>query len=391
LTFQNYLFEMKKKRILSVFGTRPEAIKMAPIVLALNSSEYFESAVCVTGQHRQMLDQVLNLFEIHPEYDLNLMSQNQDLFDVTCKTLTGLRDVFEDYRPDLILVHGDTTSCFAASLAAFYKKVKVGHVEAGLRTWNLQSPWPEEANRQLTDCIADFYFAPTDQSKDNLITEGRDKVNICVTGNTVIDALLNVAAKLGSSVEFQQQAAHEIVQGGYPHIAQQGRRRILITGHRRENFGEGMLQICRAVKEVAAQYPDVDLIYPVHLNPNVQEPVRSILNGLSNVYLIDPLDYVPFVYMMANSHFILTDSGGIQEEGPALGKPVLVMRDTTERPEAVKAGTVRLVGNDSSSIATHCTKLLESDVEYLSMATSTNPFGDGRAAGRILDFLKERL
>ena len=382
---------MKKKRILSVFGTRPEAIKMAPIVNALNADSYFSSAVCVTGQHRQMLDQVLNLFAIRPEYDLNLMSQGQDLFDITSKTLMGLREVYTDYAPDMVLVHGDTTSCFAASVAAFYKKIKVGHVEAGLRTWNLQSPWPEEANRQLTDCIADFYFAPTEQSRANLLAEKRQDSNICVTGNTVIDALLSVAAKLEASMTLRCEAAEVIANAGYPGITKQGIRRILMTGHRRENFGDGMLRICEAIKQVAAGYPDVDLIYPVHLNPNVQDPVRAILNGLPNVFLISPLDYVPFVYMMANSYFILSDSGGIQEEGPALGKPVLVMRDTTERPEAVEAGTVRLVGNDSSSIAAHCASLLNSYAEYSNMAKASNPFGDGRAAVRILEFLKTRI
>jgi len=364
---------------------------MAPIVLALKSNEAFDSAVCVTGQHRQMLDQVLALFDIRPEYDLDLMSQGQDLFDITSRTLIGLRGVLEDYQPDLILVHGDTTSCFAASLAAFYKKIKIGHVEAGLRTWNLQSPWPEEANRQLTDCIADFYFAPTEQSRENLLAEKREASRIHVTGNTVIDALLNVAGKLEASAQLRDDALRTIVKAGYPGIVIRDRKRILITGHRRENFGDGMLRICEAIKQVAAQYPDVDLIYPVHLNPNVQAPVRSILNGLSNVYLISPLDYVPFVHMMVNSYFILTDSGGIQEEGPALAKPVLVMRDTTERPEAVHAGTVKLVGNDSSSIAMHCAALLDDHTEYMKMAKASNPFGDGRAAAHILDFLKTHL
>jgi len=382
---------MRKKRILSVFGTRPEAIKMAPVVRALGSDEYFDSAVCVTGQHRQMLDQVLKLFEIRPEYDLDLMSQGQDLFDITARTLMGLRNVFNDYEPDLILVHGDTTSCFAASLAALYKKIKIGHVEAGLRTWNLQSPWPEEANRQLTDCIADFYFAPTEQSRANLLKEARDTSRICVTGNTVIDALLNVAERLETSPGLQGEAARAIRDAGYPDIALAGRKRILITGHRRENFGDGMLRICQAIKQVAARYPEVDLIYPVHLNPNVQEPVRTILHGLTNVYLISPLDYVPFVHMMANCYFILSDSGGVQEEGPALAKPVLVMRDTTERPEAVAAGTVRLVGNDSDSISAHCSRLLDDHTEYVKMAKSSNPFGDGQAAVRILDFLKLHL
>lgn len=375
-----------KTRILTVFGTRPEAIKMAPLAIALRQNPNIESAVCVTAQHRQMLDQVLDLFQITPEYDLDLMAPGQDLYDITAKALLGLRPVLQEFKPDVVLVHGDTTTCLAASLAAFYGRVKIGHVEAGLRTWNLQSPWPEEANRQLTDRIADYYFAPTQESRDNLLREGCDDTKILVTGNTVIDALLDVVARLRSDATEQERLAALIEAKGYAGI-RLNRRRILITGHRRENFGDGFRQTCEAMKEIASRHPDVDLIYPVHLNPNVQAPVREILSDVSNVYLIDPLDYEPFVYLMDQSFLILTDSGGVQEEAPSLGKPVLVMRDTTERPEAVAAGTVRLVGNQKDNIVRSCLELLEDPAAYEAMAKAHNPYGDGQACQRIVDFL----
>lgn len=375
-----------KTRILTVFGTRPEAIKMAPLAIALRQNPNIESAVCVTAQHRQMLDQVLDLFQITPEYDLDLMAPGQDLYDITAKALLGLRPVLQEFKPDVVLVHGDTTTCLAASLAAFYGRVKIGHVEAGLRTWNLQSPWPEEANRQLTDRIADYYFAPTQESRDNLLREGCDDAKILVTGNTVIDALLDVVARLRSDATEQERLAALIEAKGYAGI-RLNRRRILITGHRRENFGDGFRQMCEAMKEIASRHPDVDLIYPVHLNPNVQAPVREILSDVSNVYLIDPLDYEPFVYLMDQSFLILTDSGGVQEEAPSLGKPVLVMRDTTERPEAVAAGTVRLVGNQKDNIVRSCLELLEDPAAYEAMAKAHNPYGDGQACQRIVDFL----
>lgn len=375
-----------KLRVLTIFGTRPEAIKMAPLAIALKKHPEIESAVCVTAQHRQMLDQVLDLFEIVPEYDLDLMAPGQDLFDITAKALLGLRPVLQEFKPDVVLVHGDTTTCLAASLAAFYARVKIGHVEAGLRTWNLQSPWPEEANRQLTDRIADYYFAPTDESRQNLLKEGVDDAQVLVTGNTVIDALLDVVARIRTQAVEQTRLAQIIESKGYVAI-HQNRRRILITGHRRENFGDGFRQMCEAMKEIATRHPDVDLIYPVHLNPNVQTPVREILSDVSNVYLIDPLDYEPFVYLMDQSFLILTDSGGVQEEAPSLGKPVLVMRDTTERPEAVAAGTVRLVGNQKEAIVKNTLELLESPEAYEKMAKAHNPYGDGHACQRILDFL----
>lgn len=378
-----------KTRILTVFGTRPEAIKMAPLAIALQEHPQIESAVCVTAQHRQMLDQVLDLFQIKPDYDLDLMAPGQDLYDITAKALLGLRPVLQEFKPDVVLVHGDTTTCLAASLAAFYGRVKIGHVEAGLRTWNLQSPWPEEANRQLTDRIADYYFAPTQESSDNLLREGVDAAKVLVTGNTVIDALLDVVARLRTDVSEQERLAALIESKGYAGI-RQNRRRILITGHRRENFGDGFRQMCEAMKEIATRHPDVDLIYPVHLNPNVQAPVREVLSDVSNVYLIDPLDYEPFVYLMDQSFLILTDSGGVQEEAPSLGKPVLVMRDTTERPEAVAAGTVRLVGNQKNNIVQSCLELLENPVAYEQMAKAHNPYGDGQACKRIVDFLLAR-
>ena len=344
------------KRVLLVFGTRPEAIKMAPLVKVLQQdTEHFETKVCVTAQHRQMLDQVLEVFGIVPEYDLNIMAPGQDLYDITSKVLLGLRDVLKDFAPDVVLVHGDTTTSMAAGLAAFYQQIKVGHVEAGLRTYDMLSPWPEEMNRQVTDRLCHYYFAPTRQSEENLLRENINKSRIFVTGNTVIDALLMAVDIIGRS-PVKQQELHEILKGkGY---AVTDREYILVTGHRRENFGEGFLHICKAIKEIAFQHSEMDIVYPVHLNPNVQRPVYELLSGLSNVYLIDPLDYLPFIYAMQHSKLLLTDSGGVQEEAPSLGKPVLVMRDTTERPEAVTAGTVKLVGTDCNAIISNVDDLL---------------------------------
>lgn len=373
------------KKILTVFGTRPEAIKMAPVVLALQQAEGLESLVCVTAQHRQMLDQVLNLFDIKPDYDLDLMAPNQDLFDITSKVLLGLRDVLREAQPDIVLVHGDTTTCFAAGLAAFYQNIKLGHVEAGLRTGNLRAPFPEEANRTLVGRITDYHFAPTQSSKNNLLAEGVTEQNIVVTGNTVIDALLIVRDKvIGEPDSVWQEKFGKTL---FKTICDSSRKLILITGHRRENFGQGFIDLCNAIKELAQKHPDWDLIYPVHLNPNVQKPVYEILDRLDNVYLIAPLDYEPFVWIMNQSDLILTDSGGIQEEGPSLGKPVLVMREVTERPEAVDAGTVLLVGTDKEKIVSGVEKvLLDSDV-YARMSKAHNPYGDGHACEKIIQTL----
>ena len=376
-------------KVLTVFGTRPEAIKMAPVVLGLQKAAGIESIVCVTAQHRQMLDQVLNLFEIKPDYDLDLMAPNQDLFDITSKVLLGLRDVLRQAKPDIILVHGDTTTCFAAALAAFYENIKIGHVEAGLRTGNLRAPFPEEANRTLVGRLADYHFAPTQLSKHNLLTENVPEANIIVTGNTVIDALLLVRDKVNRLPEqvWQEKLGTEL----YQRITDKARKLILITGHRRENFGQGFIDLCSAIKTLAEKHPDWDLIYPVHLNPNVQKPVYEILNNLSNVTLISPLDYEPFVWLMDQSDLILTDSGGIQEEGPSLGKPVLVMRDVTERPEAVDAGTVMLVGTNKEKIVNGVeTVLLDSSV-YLTMSKAHNPYGDGTAVDKIVQTLLKNL
>lgn len=375
-------------RVLTVFGTRPEAIKMAPLVKELAKSNQLESKVAVTAQHREMLDQVLDLFEIVPDYDLDIMKQGQDLFDVTSRVLLGMRDVFHDFKPDVVLVHGDTTTTLAVSLAAFYHKVKVGHVEAGLRTFNLQSPWPEEANRQLTDVLADYYFAPTEESADNLRKEGRPESKIIVTGNTVIDALLTVVDKIRTDKGHYNTMKSAVLEAGYE--VDEARKIILITGHRRENFGEGFNNMCRAMRSLAEKYPDADLVYPVHLNPNVRQPVSEILKGIDNVYLIEPLQYEPFVYLMDQSYLILTDSGGIQEEAPSLGKPVLVMRDTTERPEAVQAGTVKLVGSDYDRIVSECSALMEDKDLYASMSQAHNPYGDGKSCERIVKFLESK-
>ncbi|EXB45635.1 non-hydrolyzing UDP-N-acetylglucosamine 2-epimerase [Acinetobacter sp. 1000160] len=370
------------KKILLVFGTRPEAIKMAPLALKLQYySQNFETKVCVTGQHRQMLDQVLELFGLKPDFDLNLMKPGQTLSDVTSGVLKGLEQVFEQWLPDVILVHGDTATTFAASLAAYYHKIKVGHVEAGLRTGDLYSPWPEEANRQLTGVLANYHFAPTQSSYDNLIKENVNPAIIVVTGNTVIDALLQVKQKVEQDQtlveQFQQQFS----------FLENEKKLILVTGHRRENFGQGFLNICQALANLAKKYPDIQIVYPVHLNPNVQQPVNALLADIDNVYLIAPQDYLPFVYLMNRSYLILTDSGGIQEEAPSLGKPVLVMRDTTERPEAVQAGTVRLVGTEIAAIEQSVAELLENLDVYAEMAAAHNPYGDGTACQQIIQFL----
>lgn len=368
-------------KTLCVFGTRPEAIKMAPLVEALGADERFESRVCVTGQHREMLDQVLELFEITPDHDLNIMKPGQDLTDVTCAILGGLRQILVEEKPDIVLVHGDTATTFATSLAAYYQQIPVGHVEAGLRTGNIYSPWPEEANRKLTGALAKLHFAPTNTSRNNLLAEGVSEANIIVTGNTVIDALLEVVEKLDKDSAMQE--------GMRAHFSflRQDARLVLITGHRRESFGGGFERICEAIAQVASENPGVDLLYPVHLNPNVREPVHRLLDKLDNVHLIEPTDYLPFVYLMNRSSIILTDSGGIQEEAPSLGKPVLVMRDTTERPEAVDAGTVKLVGTDVAKIVSELTELLSSETAYKNMSFAHNPYGDGKACARILDAL----
>ena len=374
------------KKILLVFGTRPEAIKMAPLVKALQKdTEHFETRVCVTAQHRQMLDQVLEVFGITPEYDLNIMAPNQDLYDITAKVLLGLREVLKDFRPDTVLVHGDTTTSMAASLAAFYMQIPVGHVEAGLRTYNTLSPWPEEMNRQVTDRICTYYFAPTEQSRANLLQENIDAKKIFITGNTVIDALLMAVDIISTTAGVKEKMAKELQEKGY---TVGDREYILVTGHRRENFGDGFLHICKAIKELAALHPEMDIVYPVHLNPNVQKPVYELLSGLSNVYLISPLDYLPFIYAMQHSTLLLTDSGGVQEEAPSLGKPVLVMRDTTERPEAVEAGTVKLVGTNAEAIVSNVTALLLDKEMYKRMSETHNPYGDGQACERIIAALR---
>lgn len=352
---------------------------------AQKDTEHFETRVCVTAQHRQMLDQVLEVFGITPEYDLNIMAPNQDLYDITAKVLLGLREVLKDFRPDTVLVHGDTTTSMAASLAAFYMQIPVGHVEAGLRTYNMLSPWPEEMNRQVTDRICTYYFAPTEQSKVNLLQENIDAKKIFITGNTVIDALLMAVDIISTTAGVKEKMAKELQEKGY---TVGDREYILVTGHRRENFGDGFLHICKAIKELAALHPEMDIVYPVHLNPNVQKPVYELLSGLSNVYLISPLDYLPFIYAMQHSTLLLTDSGGVQEEAPSLGKPVLVMRDTTERPEAVEAGTVKLVGTNAEAIVSNVTALLLDKEMYKRMSETHNPYGDGQACERIIAALR---
>lgn len=381
------------KKILLVFGTRPEAIKMAPLVKKLQESpEDFQTIVCVTGQHREMLDQVLRLFDITPDYDLNIMKPNQDLYDITSRILLGMRDVLKEVQPDIVLVHGDTTTSMAAALAAFYQQIPVGHVEAGLRTGNIYSPWPEEMNRLITGRITTHHFSPTPLAKENLLREHVDEKQIIVTGNTVIDALQMVVKRLAEDKALANEVATKINQMGYDvNRLGEDRRLVLITGHRRENFGEGFLNICHAIKYLAEQYKDVDFVYPMHLNPNVRKPVLEILGEKTeNVFLIEPLDYLPFVYMMQHSTLILTDSGGVQEEAPGLGKPVLVMRDTTERPEAVEAGTVLLVGTNREKIEQGVSMLLDDADTYRRMSEAVNPYGDGLACERIMEYLAKR-
>ena len=378
------------KKILLVFGTRPEAIKMAPLVKKLQQMpEEFQTVVCVTGQHREMLDQVLRLFDITPEYDLNIMKPNQDLYDITSRILLGMRDVLKEVQPDIVLVHGDTTTSMAAALAAFYQQILVGHVEAGLRTGNIYSPWPEEMNRLITGRITTHHFSPTPLARENLLREHVAEEQIIVTGNTVIDALQMVVNKLREDTALASEVANRISEMGYDATRlNSAKRMVLITGHRRENFGEGFLNICHAIKHLAEQYPEVDFVYPMHLNPNVRKPVLEILGeGAENVFLIEPLDYLPFVYMMQHSTLILTDSGGVQEEAPGLGKPVLVMRDTTERPEAVEAGTVLLVGTNREKIERGVSQLLDDADMYRRMSEAVNPYGDGLACERITKYL----
>jgi UDP-N-acetylglucosamine 2-epimerase (non-hydrolysing) len=371
------------KKILLVFGTRPEAVKMAPLVKEFQKyPELFDTKVCVTGQHRQMLDQVLDVFDIKPDYDLNIMAPNQDLYDITSKVLLGLRGVLKDFNPDVVFVHGDTTTSMTATIAAFYQQIKVAHVEAGLRTYNLYSPWPEEMNRQLTDRLCDYCFAPTETSKNNLLQEKIAPDKIFITGNSVIDALLMAVDIIATKEGLKKSLISQLKEKGY--IPKTDKKYILVTGHRRENFGDGFLDICKALKEIAAKHLDIDIVYPVHLNPNVQKPVFDLLAGIDNIFLISPLDYLPFVYLMQHSHLILTDSGGVQEEAPSLGKPVLVMRYTTERPEAIEAGTVRLVGTNTSEIVKNVNLLLEDQTIYSKMSQAHNPYGDGKACERII-------
>lgn len=370
-------------KVLTVFGTRPEAIKMAPLVHALDADKRFESKCCVTAQHREMLDQVLELFEITPDYDLNLMKAGQTLPEVTSRILLELTPVLKEFQPDVVLVHGDTATTFAASLAAYYQQIPVGHVEAGLRTGNIYSPWPEEANRKLTGCLTRYHFAPTETSRNNLLTENYPESAISVTGNTVIDALLMVKSKLENDEVLRTKLASQ-----FPFL-QPDKKVILVTGHRRESFGGGFERICQALVDIAQAHSDVQIVYPVHLNPNVQEPVNRLLAGVENIRLIEPQQYLPFVYLMNCAHIILTDSGGIQEEAPSLGKPVLVMRDTTERPEAVEAGTVKLVGTDKSTIIQTLNELLTNQEAYDSMSFAHNPYGDGIACSRILATLAD--
>jgi UDP-N-acetylglucosamine 2-epimerase (non-hydrolysing) len=368
---------------------------MAPVVKEIQKfPEIFNLTVCVTAQHRQMLDQVLNLFEIEPEIDLDLMKTNQDLFDITVNVLSGLKEVIQKVQPDLVLVHGDTTTTMATALAAFYHWIPVGHVEAGLRTYNKYSPWPEEINRQLTDRIATYLFPPTLTSKENLLAEGCMEENMIVTGNTVIDALHYVVEKIQSLEHLRTKLSKVIIASGYKgfeNLGSKNRKLILVTGHRRENFGEGFINICTALKEIALKNDSIDIVYPVHLNPNVRKPVNEILSGLPNVFLTEPLDYEPFVYLMHESYFVITDSGGIQEEAPSLGKPVLVMRETTERPEAVSAGTVKLVGTDKDLIVSEAETLLCDETVYMKMSKAHNPFGDGKASQQITNFLIQKL
>ncbi len=383
------------KKVLLVFGTRPEAIKMAPLVKEFQKYPYvFKTEVCVTGQHREMLDQVLHIFDIVPDYDLNIMKQGQDLYDVTSRVLLGMRDVLKDVDPDFVFVHGDTTTSTAAALAAFYQQIPIAHVEAGLRTHNIYSPWPEEMNRQLTGRIASCHFSPTLLSKQNLLKENVDEQHILVTGNTVIDALYWVVDKINTDQTLKTPLVNQLQKFGYDVSRLSGDKKlVLITGHRRENFGDGFIHICEAIKTLSQKYPDVDFVYPMHLNPNVRRPIHEVfgehLDNLDNMFFIEPLEYLSFVYLMEKSYIVLTDSGGIQEEAPGLGKPVLVMRDTTERPEALTAGTVKLVGTDYDKIVNHVSELIENPEAYNLMSKAVNPYGDGKACSRIVNFLKE--
>ena len=382
------------KKVLLVFGTRPEAIKMAPLVKKFQEDSEFQTIVCVTAQHREMLDQVLDIFDIKPDYDLNIMKQGQDLYDITSRVMLGLRDVLNETNPDVVLVHGDTTTSTAAALAAFYKQIPVAHVEAGLRTNNIYSPWPEEMNRRITGRIATYHLAPTELSRQNLLKENVDNQNIIITGNTVIDALLWVVNKIKSDANLAETLQINIKNNGYDIDRIEDKRKlVLITGHRRENFGEGFKNICNAIKTLSIKYPDVDFVYPMHLNPNVRKPIAEIFGNdkdkSGNTFFIEPLDYLNFVFLMEKADIILTDSGGIQEEAPSLGKPVLVMRDNTERPEALEAGTVKLVGTDYDKIINEVSELLENEESYNKMSKAVNPYGDGSACKRIVDFLKE--
>ena len=376
-----------------VFGTRPEAIKMAPLVKEFEKhSDEFETIVCVTGQHREMLDQVLQIFDIKPDYDLNIMKQGQDLYDVTSRVLLGMRDILTEVQPNLVLVHGDTTTSTATALAAFYQQIPVGHVEAGLRTYNIYSPWPEEMNRQITGRIATYNFSPTPLSRQNLLNEGVDEHKITVTGNTVIDALYWVVDKIKNDKGLQNELTISLKKAGYDiDRLSNGKKLILITGHRRENFGDGFINMCTAIKDLSLKYPNVDFVYPMHLNPNVRKPIHEVfgedLSNLGNMFFIEPQEYLSFVFLMEKSNIVLTDSGGIQEEAPGLGKPVLVMRDTTERPEALEAGTVKLVGTDYDKIVNSVSTLLDDANEYEKMSKAVNPYGDGLACGRIVEFL----
>ena len=385
------------KKIMLVFGTRPEAIKMAPLVKEFQKQpEQVETVVCVTGQHREMLDQVLRIFDIHPDYDLNIMKQGQDLYDVTAHVLTGLRDVLKEVKPDVVLVHGDTTTSTASALAAIYQHILVAHIEAGLRTHNIYSPWPEEMNRLLTGRLATYHFSPTPLSRNNLIKESVDDRNIIVTGNTVIDALYWVVDKIKNDKVLDSELVKVLVKAGYDvNRLNGGKKLVLITGHRRENFGDGFIHMCTAIKDLTRKYPDVDFVYPMHLNPNVRKPIHEVfgedLSGLGNMFFIEPLEYLSFVYLMEKSTIVLTDSGGIQEEAPGLGKPVLVMRDTTERPEALDAGTVKLVGTDYDRIVNEVSVLIDDKVAYEKMSKAVNPYGDGLACKRIVNALLYRI
>ena len=385
------------RKVLLVFGTRPEAIKMAPLVMELQKQkERIETVVCVTGQHREMLDQVLEIFDIKPDYDLNIMKRGQDLYDVTARVLTGMREVLKEIKPDIVLVHGDTTTSTAAALAAFYQQIPVGHVEAGLRTHNIYSPWPEEMNRLLTGRLATYHFSPTPLSRNNLIKESINDRNIIVTGNTVIDALYWVVDKIKNNKELDNELESVLSKAGYDvNRLDNGKKLVLITGHRRENFGDGFINMCTAIKDLTIKHPNVDFVYPMHLNPNVRKPIHEVfgedLSGLKNMFFIEPLEYLSFVYLMEKSSIVLTGSGGIQEEAPGLGKPVLVMRDTTERPEALNAGTVKLVGTDYNKIVNEVSSLIDDKAAYEKMSKAVNPYGDGLACGRIVNALLYRI